>query len=140
MKFKTISFFAAGVLCTVATLLSVMAFTPKSKANPTVAGKFMIVTTIESIIPGGLGRSRMFVTDESGKMVEEAKMENFYSLVGINMKNVNENDMMIVNKINKLTGDGWELFQVNTGVQSPSTGPDGNKGEGVYMTRYFFKK
>ena len=42
----------------------------------------------------------------------------------------------IVDKINEYTKDGWELMSVTSGVQSPS-----EKGsQGIYMTRYLFRK
>ena len=135
---KTITTIAAtvGVL---ALIVGIYSFTTP-KADATLeGGEFMQVTTVESIIPGGLGRSRMFITDASGKM-EEKKMKNFYSMVGINMGNINENDALILNTINGYIKDGWTLEHVTTGVQSPSTGPDGGKGEGLYMTRYLLKK
>ena len=42
----------------------------------------------------------------------------------------------IVDKINEYTKDGWELYQVTTGVQSPSE----KSSQGIYMTRYLFRK
>ena len=55
------------------------------------AQEFTLVTTIESVVPGGLGRSRMITTNSDGKM-KETSMENFFSLVGINFKNIKENE------------------------------------------------
>jgi uncharacterized protein YfaP (DUF2135 family) len=63
-------------------------------------------------------------------------MENFYSLAGINFGNVQSNERSIVSKINQITGEGWELHQVTSGVQSPS---DAN-AQGIFITRYLFKK
>lgn len=98
--------------------------------------KYMLVTTIESIIPGGLGRSKMLIHDENGKTTE-VEMENLYSMVGIQFKNITTNNVMVLNKINEMCGGGWSLHSVVTGVQSP----DGDKGgQGIYMTRYYFKK
>ena len=45
------------------------------------------MTTIESVIPGGIGRSRMITTKPNGEL-DEVKMENFFSIVGINFGNV----------------------------------------------------
>lgn len=92
-------------------------------------------STVESIVPGGLGRSRIVTTDENGTTVEKDLL-NFYSMVGINFGNISSNDRMIVDKINEYTRDGWELFQVTTGVQSPSEKQSG----GIYLTRYLFRK
>ena len=97
--------------------------------------QYMQLTTVESIIPGGLGRSKMITTKVDGTFTEE-KMENFYSMVGINFGNIEANDKDIVNKLNSLTADGWELAQVTSGSQSPSTGYE----QGIFMTRYLFKK
>ena len=91
------------------------------------------VTTIESVVPGGLGRSRMITTSEKGNL-DEIKMKNFFSLAGINFGNVRQNDELIANKITSLSSDGWELFSVNTGVYS------GAEGGGIFITRYLFRK
>ncbi|MBL7926152.1 MAG: hypothetical protein JNK61_04505 [Bacteroidia bacterium] len=92
-------------------------------------------STIESVVPGGLGRSRILATDASGTSVEKDLM-NFYSFTGINFGNVTNNDKLIVDKINEYTADGWELCQVTSGVQS-----SGDKGgTGIFITRYLFKK
>lgn len=109
-------------------------FSFKSK-NDTGADVFMQVTTVESIIPGGLGRSKMLITDENGGTTE-TELENFYSMVGINFGNISSNNKKIVAKINELCDKGWKLEDVSTGVQSPT---DGGK-QGIYLTRYLFKK
>lgn len=93
------------------------------------------ITVIESVVPGGAGRSRMICQDENGKM-EETKLENFFSLAGINFGNVRENDQQITNKITQLTNDGWSLTDVTSGVYSGS----GNNTNGIFLTRYLFNK
>lgn len=118
--------------CLLTTTLLLFSF--KSK-NDTGTDVYMQVTTVESIIPGGLGRSKMLITDENGGTTE-TNLENFYSMVGINFGNITENNKKIVAKINELCGKGWELDEVSTGVQSPT---DGGK-QGIYLTRYLFKK
>lgn len=95
----------------------------------------MQVTTVESIIPGGLGRSKMIVTKTDGTFSEE-KMENLYSMVGINFGNVEANDKDIIAKLNNLSSEGWELAQITAGSQSPSQGYE----QGIFMTRYLFQK
>lgn len=97
--------------------------------------QFMQVTTVESIIPGGLGRSKMIVTKTDGTFNEE-KLENLYSMVGINFGNIEANDKDIVAKLNNLSADGWELVQITAGSQSPSQGYE----QGIFMTRYLFQK
>lgn len=96
---------------------------------------YMEVTTVESIIPGGLGRSKMIVTDEKGT-ITETNLENLYSMVGINFGNITGNDQKVVTKINELSGKGWKLDHVASGVQSPT---DSGK-QGIYLTRYIFRK
>lgn len=102
--------------------------------------EFKLVTTIESVVPGGLGRSRMITTDVKGA-IEEKEMKNFFSLVGINFKNVKENDSMITDKITEMTLDGWELHNVTSGVYSPGVGSDATSaGAGIFITRYLFRR
>jgi hypothetical protein len=93
------------------------------------------VTVIESVVPGGVGRSRMISQDENGKM-EEIKLENFFSMTGINFGNVMENDLQITNKISELSNQGWTLYDVTSGVY----GGNGNNSQGIFITRYLFNK
>ena len=62
---------------------------------------------------------------------------NFYSMVGINFKNIASNDRLIVETINEYTTDGWELHVVTTGVNSAA---EGKGGTGIFITRYLFRK
>ncbi|MDZ4822681.1 MAG: hypothetical protein SH856_04415 [Flavobacteriales bacterium] len=91
------------------------------------------MTTIESVIPGGLGRSRMITTDPQG-ILQETKMENFFSMVGINFANVRLNDQLIGDKLADLSAEGWELFQVNSGAYGHEA------STGIFITRYLFRK
>lgn len=93
-------------------------------------------STIESVVPGGLGRSRVIISDDAGQEIGKDLL-NFYSMVGINFKNIASNDRLIVETINEWVAQGWELHTVNTGVQSP--GGDGG-GNGIFITRYLFRK
>lgn len=99
----------------------------------TYAQEFMQVTTIESVVPGGLGRSRMITVDKNGAM-EEVKLENFFSIVGINFENIRANDKMITAKISELEKQGWKLQHVTPGVYGA------DKSTGIFVTRYLFKK
>ena len=109
------------------TTLSFFAF------KPAPAGvKYLQVTTIESVVPGGLGRSRMITIDGAGAM-QEIKMKNFFSMGGINFKNVRANDALITDKIGDLTGNGWKLVMATPGVYA------GDK-TGIFITRYLFSK
>jgi hypothetical protein len=68
--------------------------------------------------------------------MQEVKIENFYSAVGINMENIYSNDKTVTSKLNELSQEGWELTFINTGVQSPT---DGGKA-GIYCTRYILRR
>ena len=126
--------------------------------------EFEIVTVVESVVPKGLGRSRMLakteivdykpsttVRMEDGekdkskndkrkdirtKAFEETKLLNFYNLGGIRFNNIATNDAMVKSKLNEMTANGWELAFVTGGVES-SGDKDPN---GIYLSRYIFKK
>jgi hypothetical protein len=124
--------------------------------------KYKIVTSIESIVPGGVGRSRIiengtevdytqFTTirtkdgkektekDRSDVKIDELKestLVNFYSLVGINFQNIASNDAMITSMLNKYSKEGWELINIVSGVESDSGKGD---GDGIFITRYYFR-
>lgn len=123
--------------------------------------EFKIVTVIESIVPMGLGRSRIvdskseidiseLTTERSDSQnsqrnvrrrdaridnFEEIKLLNFYSAVGINFQNIASNDAIIGEKINSLLYEGWELKFVTSAVESDAGKDDGN---GIFITRLFF--
>jgi hypothetical protein len=127
------------------------------------AFQFKIVTTIESIVPGGIGRSRIIEngtevdytqfttvrskegkekTDKDRKDVKiddlsETTLVNFYSLVGINFQNIASNDAMITSMMNKYSKEGWDLFNIVSGVESDAGKGD---GDGIFITRYYFRK
>lgn len=96
--------------------------------------EYKMFTTVESVIAGGMGRSRLIATDKSSQMVEK-DLEHFFSLVGINFKNIQNNDQIITNKINEYAKEGFELYQVAPGVYSGS-----DSKPGLYITRYVFRK
>ena len=106
-----------------------------NKVTPTVQQyEFEIVTVVESVVPKGLGRSRMLakteivdynpsttVRMEDGekdksnndkrkeirtKAFEETKLLNFYNLGGIRFNNIATNDAMVKSKLNQMTADG----------------------------------
>jgi len=115
-------------------LILVYSFTSPASSPPEQVLWYQ-VTVIESVVPGGLGRSRMICQDQNGKM-EETKLENFFSMAGINFGNIRENDQQITNKISELTNQGWNLYNVTSGVYS---GND-NSSNGIFITRYLFNK
>ena len=126
--------------------------------------EYSIVTTVESIVPGGMGRSRMlcvrqtvdyksFTTSRTGgkdskqgdvdrsdikiDAFDETKLLNFYSMVGINFQNIASNDAVIASKINTMISEGWDLAFVSSAVESDAGKQD---GDGIFITRYIFRK
>tara|TARA_R110000744_G_scaffold212913_3_gene331840 strand:+ start:412 stop:831 length:420 start_codon:yes stop_codon:yes gene_type:complete len=126
--------------------------------------EFKIVTVVESIVPMGIGRSRIidsqtennyeeYTTDRTdGKKsnqkeikrsdikvdeLEETKLLNFFSLTGINFQNIASNDAVIASKINAMLAEGWKLTYVASGVESNAGADD---GKGIYITRLFFSR
>lgn len=104
------------------------------KAEP--AGKqYMQVTTVESVVAGGLGRSRMIITDPDGSS-KEMNLENLFSLTGINFKNIKENEEKILKTLREYTDRGWKLEQATSLTLSQN---DSGAG-GIFMTRYLLSK
>jgi len=140
-------------------VIAMLALTLVSQAQ-----EFQVVTIVESVVPMGLGRSRMlmektpvdykdFTTErtkgqdsKSGKVkrqdakieaMDETKLLNFYSGVGINFQNIASNDAIIGSKINTMVKEGWKLTFVTSGVESKGSKDDKH---GIYITRLFFSK
>ena len=106
--------------------------------------EYKIFTVVESVVPNGLGRSRMIaeteavdykaattIRTEDGKIksektrgeirtktFEETKLLNFYNVGGIRFNNIATNDAMVTAKLNDLASQGWELAFVSGGVES----------------------
>jgi hypothetical protein len=126
--------------------------------------EWKIVTVVESIVPMGVGRSRMIenmtdvnteqfrTTRTDGKAssqrevsrselkvnnFDEAKLLNFFSGVGINFQNIASNDAMIGARIMELESEGYSLTYVTSGVESHAGVEDGT---GLFITRMFFKR
>lgn len=143
------------------TLLAVLTIGLGALAQDLPKG-YKVVTVVESIVPGGIGRSRIIEsksdvsiedattertngTDSQQKKVKrkdlkideitETKLLNFYSLTGINFQNIASNDALITAKINELGKDGWKLAFVTSGVESNAGAQD---GEGIFITRLVF--
>jgi hypothetical protein len=96
--------------------------------------KFMQITTIESVVGVGLGRSKMIVTKEDGSQ-EEKELENLFSMTGINFKNIKSNETTILQTIKSYTDAGWKLH-----ATIPMTLSPGQNGSGIFMTRYLLVK
>src|SRR6476659_5151046 len=69
---------------------------------------FLQVTTIESVVGAGVGRSKIVITKEDGSQ-EERDLENLFSLTGINFKNIKENENKILQTLKAFTESGWKL-------------------------------
>lgn len=105
------------------------------EVNITSKKKFMQITTVESVVNGGMGRSKMLVTNADGTQ-KEIEMENLFSMVGINFNNIKENENLVVRTLKSYTDDGWKIDQVTPFTLSPGA----NGGIGIFMTRYFLSK
>lgn len=141
-------------------VVAIGAATPSAVAQET----FKVVTIVESIVPAGVGRSRIIENGEEqdvdaatteryeGKDTEqgkvrrkdlkvdrfsETKLLNFYSMTGINFQNIASNDAVIEAKINSLIEKGWKLTYVTSGVESDAGKDDGT---GIFITRLFFSR
>jgi len=126
--------------------------------------EYKIVTSVESIVPMGLGRSRVIENNgqinaddlttertagtdtQQGKVkrgdvkvdeMSETKLLNFYSIAGINFQNIASNDAVLTSKINNLVKEGWELLYVTSAVESDAGKSD---GVGIFITRFIFKR
>jgi len=122
-----------------------------------------VITSVESIIPSGLGRSRLISakdernykqftssqTEEDNtrnkskrkdirvKGFEETKLLNFYDIAGIRFQNIAANDALISSKLTVMISEGWDLVFVTSAVESDAGANDGN---GIFITRYIFKR
>ena len=128
--------------------------------------EYQVITSVESIIPSGLGRSRLISSNENrnykdftttrtdGKKVkdkrnksdrsdirvknfDETKLLNFFNIAGIRFQNIAANDAVISSKINTMSENGWELAFVSSAVESDAGDKDNS---GIFVTRYIFKK
>ena len=63
----TVAIAAATALCT----MGIFSFKSPAPDNTTKGTGYMYkqITAIESVVPGGLGRSRILTTDDNGQMI-----------------------------------------------------------------------
>jgi hypothetical protein len=127
------------------------------------AQQIKVITSVESIVPSGLGRSRIIDAQEEKdfdeytstqteedntrnkskrgnirvKNFEETKLLNFYNIGGIRFQNIAANDAVISSKLTDMLKNGWELIFVASGVEANAGSDD---GQGLFITRYIFKK
>ncbi|HKO81336.1 MAG TPA: hypothetical protein VJU78_13115, partial [Chitinophagaceae bacterium] len=105
------------------------------ETKPDINKQFMQVNTVESVVAGGLGRSKMIITNPDGSQ-KETDLENLFSMTGINFKNIKENEDKIVRTLKTYTDDGWKLDHVTSLTLSQN---DSGAG-GIFMTRYLLSK
>ncbi len=133
------------------------------QVNQAQTYEYQPVTVIESIVPNGLGRSRMITANEARdykeytttrseedndrnkssrsdirvKGFDKTKLLNFYNIGGIRFQNIAANDALVMSKINTMAEEGWELSWINSGVESDSGKGDGT---GIFITRYTLRR
>tara|TARA_R110002020_G_scaffold475849_1_gene713127 strand:+ start:23795 stop:24214 length:420 start_codon:yes stop_codon:yes gene_type:complete len=127
------------------------------------AFEIKVITSVESIIPSGLGRSRLISSNEERdykqftssrteenntrnkskrkdirlKNFEETKLLNFYNLGGIRFQNIAANDALISSKLTEMLSKGWDLMFITSAVESDAGKNDDN---GIFITRYILKR
>jgi hypothetical protein len=127
------------------------------------AQQFKIITSVESIVPSGIGRSRLVdgneekdykeftseQTDEDNtrnkssrddiriRNFDETKLLNFYNIGGIRFQNIVANDAVVASKLTAMAAEGWELVFVTSAVEADAGKSD---NQGIFITRYIFKK
>ena len=125
--------------------------------------EYKVVTSVESIVSSGAGRSRIISANEEKnyqdytstqteenskrnksdrgeirvKNYDETKLLNFFNIGGIRFQNIAANDAVITSKINTMIADGWEMAFVTSAVESDAGKGDGS---GIFITRYIFKR
>ncbi len=148
-------------LCAIVTILNANAQEELERTTPEYEIK--VITSVESIVPLGLGRSRLISanverdykefsseqTEEDNtrnkskrkdirvKDFEETKLLNFYNVGGIRFQNIAANDAVISSKLTSMLANGWDLIFVTSAVESDAGETD---GQGIFITRYIFKR
>ncbi len=150
----------AGIFVII-TLFSAKAQSEQENTEPKFEVK--VITSVESIVPLGLGRSRIISsnaerdyedfsseqTEEDNtrnkskrkdirvKDFEETKLLNFYNVAGIRFQNIAANDAVIASKLTAMLTEGWDLIFVTSAVESDAGEGD---DQGIFITRYIFKR
>lgn len=142
----------------IATAFIAYSFKPVNKGY-----EFKTITIVESLVPNGVGRSRIInalaprdykeftkvmSSDDKGRNksdrgdlrvenYEETKLLNFYNVGGIRFQNIAANDAVVDSRINAFLDEGWEIIDINTGVEAFAGSGDKNA---LFITRFYFKK
>tara|TARA_B110000503_G_scaffold138716_1_gene225456 strand:+ start:130 stop:609 length:480 start_codon:yes stop_codon:yes gene_type:complete len=150
-----------GMFC----FLTILSLQAQSQEGTADAAKFevKVITSVESIVPNGLGRSRLISTNEDRdymdytttqseddntrnkskrkdirlKEFDETKLLNFYNIAGIRFQNIAANDALISSKLTTMLAQGWDLVFVTSAVESDAGKED---KQGIFITRYIFKR
>ena len=118
-------------LALIAAIPLFMALSPK--AEKPAANEWRVVTVVESVVPGKLGRSKVLTVDSNGA-TSEIEIQNIFSLTGINFTNLQTNNRSVTDLLAKNSADGYELVEVVPGNFGD------NNSQGIFMTRFIFKK
>ena len=152
-----------GVFAVIGFTVLLMGFTSQENIkNNNEVYEFEIVSVVESLIPGGSGRSRMISKTQNvdylqsttvrlndgkklkkdksrseirTKTFEETKILNFYNIGGIRFENIATNDGIVKSKLNEMSEQGWELINIAAGVESAD-----EVSTAIFITRYYFKR
>jgi len=150
-------------LVLISTLFTLFATNVFGQESAKQGYEIKVITSVESIVPSGLGRSRLisstnkrdykqFTSSQTAtnntrnkskrkeiriKNFEETKLLNFFNLGGIRFQNIAANDALISSKLTVMLSEGWELLFVTSGVESDA---GENDPQGIFITRYIFKR
>lgn len=123
-----------SILGTVAVLLVAGTLLLSSFSNSkTTKTEYKTITTIETLNTTGFGNSRMIISDNKGST--EKDMQNFYSGLRINFKDIYSNSVLINQTLGSLATDGWELGATTTSTHNASSDV-----QGFIITRYILVK
>lgn len=150
-------------LASIITLLTLSVAHMYGQETSKQAFEIKVITSVESIIPSGLGRSRLISSNDERdykqftssrteendtrnkskrkdirlKNFEETKLLNFYNLGGIRFQNIAANDALIASKLTEMLSEGWDLMFITSAVESDAGKNDDN---GIFITRYILKR
>jgi len=150
-------------LASIIAFFTVFTTTVFSQETTTQEFEIKVITSVESIVSSGLGRSRLISSNEERdykqftssqtdnnntrnkskrkdirvKNFEETKLLNFFNLGGIRFQNIASNDALISSKLTAMISEGWDLMFVTSAVESDAGKNDDN---GIFITRYIFKR
>jgi hypothetical protein len=160
MKIKIINMKNIVLVIVLFSMFSGISF---AQENDKAKYEVRVITSVESIVSSGLGRSRIVSSNEDRdyksytssqteedktrnkskrkdirvKNFEETKLLNFFNLGGIRFQNIAANDTLISSKLAAMISEGWDLVFVTSAVESDAGEKDNS---GIFITRYIFKR